>query len=196
VQANAPIFVFAHGAGAPMDSPFMNEVSAGLTARGIRVVRFEFPYMARRRVGEKSGAPDRPAVLEACFRERVLAEGEPSQTFIGGKSLGGRIATHVADDLGVRGVIALGFPFFPPKKAGLGRLTRLTESTTPTLIIQGTRDPFGTEEQLRVLALPPSVTLHFIEDGDHSLEPRKKSGRTHAQNLEAAVEVAAAFMLS
>lgn len=178
-----------------MDSPFMNEVSAGLTACGVRVVRFEFPYMARRRAGEKTGAPDKPAVLEACFRERVLAEGDPRQIVIGGKSLGGRMATHVADELGVRGVVAFGYPFFPPKKAGLGRLTRLFSTTTPTLIIQGTRDPFGTEEQLRALDMPASVSLCFIEDGDHSLEPRKKSGRTHAQNIEAAVGAAAAFVL-
>ncbi len=178
-----------------MDSPFMNEVSAGLTARGIRVVRFEFPYMARRRQGEKTGAPDKPAVLEACFRERVLSEGEPGEIMIGGKSLGGRIATHVADELGVCGVVAFGYPFFPPKKAGLGRLSRLAGTTTRTLIIQGTRDPFGTEEQLRALSLPPSVSLCFIEDGDHSLEPRKKSGRTHAQNIEVAVQAAADFLL-
>lgn len=179
-----------------MDSPFMEEISAGLTARGIQVVRFEFPYMARRRLGERTGAPDKPAVLEACFREVVAAQGDASKVAIGGKSLGSRIATHIADDLNVRGVVAFGFPFFPPKKAGLGRLDRLTTCTTPTLIVQGTRDPFGTEEQLSALALPASITLHFIGDGDHSLEPRKKSGRTHSQNIDEAVNVAADFLLA
>ncbi len=174
----------------------MEEVSAGLSARGIRVVRFEFPYMAKRRRGERSSAPDKPAILEACFREVVQAQAcDASQIAIGGKSLGGRIATHLADELGVRAVVAFGYPFFPPKKTGQARLLRIAELKTPTLILQGTRDPFGTREQLAALTLPSAITLHYLEDGDHSLEPRKKSGRTHAQNMKEAVDVAADYLL-
>lgn len=180
-----------------MDSPFMEEVSAGLTARGIRVVRFEFPYMAKRRLGEKSFPPDKTPILEACFREVVHAQGgDPSQIAIGGKSLGGRMATHIADDLGVRAVVAFGYPFFPPKKTSLTRLTRIAALRTPTLILQGTRDPFGTREQLEALTLPSAISLHYLEDGDHSLEPRKKSGRTHAQNMTCALDASAHFLLT
>lgn len=180
-----------------MDSPFMEEVATGLTARGIRVVRFEFPYMAKRREGGKTTAPDKTAVLEACFREVVAAQGEgASQIAIGGKSLGGRIATHVADSLGVSAVVAFGFPFFPPKKAGLGRFERLLSLRTPTLVLQGTRDPFGGREQLEALTLPSAITMHYLEDGDHSFEPRKKSGRTLAQNMDEAIKVAADFLLT
>ena len=196
MQATSLTFVFAHGAGAPMDSPFMETVAQGLTARGIRVVRFEFPYMAKKRRGESSGPPDRPAILEACFREVVKAQGvDASQIAIGGKSLGSRMAAHVADELGVRALVAFGYPFFPPKQTSTARLGKLLELKTKALIVQGTRDPFGTREQLSALTLPSSITLHFIEDGDHSFKPRKKSGRSEEQNLTEAVTVAADFML-
>ncbi len=174
----------------------MDAMGARLTAHGIRVVRFEFPYMVRRRRGEGRPPPDRAPVLEACFREQVLAAGNPARLVIGGKSMGGRIATHVADELGVRGVVALGFPFVSPGTRSPERVTRLASLCTQALIVQGTRDPFGTESQLRGFALRASIALHFIEDGDHSLEPRKKSGRTLAQNLDAAAAAVADFVLT
>lgn len=177
-----------------MDSPFMNEITAGLEQRGILVTRFEFPYMQKRRRGEGGGPPDRAPVLEACFREQAAALGDPASLFIGGKSMGGRIATALADSLGVRAVVAFGYPFFPPKKATPLRVGQLQTLKTEALIVQGTRDSFGTEAQVRALELPSSISLRFIEDGDHSLEPRKKSGRTTAQNWQEAVDAAADFM--
>src|SRR5258706_4950596 len=99
-----------------MDTPFMTKVAGGLGECGIRWVRFEFPYMAARRTGGKRGAPDRPPVLLGTFREVVSQLGGGDRVFIGGKSMGGRIATMVADELGVRGVVCFGYPFHPPGK--------------------------------------------------------------------------------
>src|SRR5438552_8708565 len=109
-DAAEQVYVFAHGAGAAMDTPFMTTVARGLGERGVRVVRFEFPYMAARRTGGKRGAPDRPPVLLASFREVVAQLGGGGRVFIGGKSMGGRIATMIADELSVPGVVCFGYP--------------------------------------------------------------------------------------
>src|SRR2546428_12449758 len=109
---NAPVLILAHGAGGAMDTPWMNDVARGLGAEGVRVIRFEFPYMAARREGKKSGAPDREAVLLESWRNVVHQTG--SNVFIGGKSMGGRMASMVADELSVRGLVCLGYPFHPP----------------------------------------------------------------------------------
>ena len=111
----APTLILAHGAGAPMDSPFMQAVAEQLAGRGVRVVRFEFPYMAQRRRDGGKKPPNRTAVLEDCWREVVAAVGPAADSLvIGGKSMGGRIASHVADELGVKGLVCLGYPFHPP----------------------------------------------------------------------------------
>src|SRR3954470_16962322 len=108
-------FVFAHGAGGAMDTPFMARVARGLGERGIRVVRFEFPYMAARREGKKSGAPDRKTVLlDAARRPINDHRADDIAVSIGGKSLGGRMASMVADEMNVRGLICFGYPFHPP----------------------------------------------------------------------------------
>ena len=110
----AKSFLFAHGAGAPMDSPFMNRVAQGLAASGVRVIRFEFPYMQRRRDAGKRGAPDPPQVLMQSFRDAIDQFGGGSRLVIGGKSLGGRIASMVADEARVLGLTCFGYPFHPP----------------------------------------------------------------------------------
>lgn len=179
-----------------MDSDFMNEFARALGGRGVQVVRFEFPYMQRAREGHKRGGPDRMPVLEACFRETALELGAPERLFIGGKSMGGRVATRVADGLGVRGVIALGYPFHPPGKPQSLRTEHLESLRTPCLIVQGTRDPFGTREEVPGYRLSPQVRVAWLEDGDHSFAPRKRSGRTTEQNLAEAVERVADFMRS
>src|SRR6267142_1151458 len=107
----AHTFVLAHGAGGAMDHPWMNRMARALAAREIRVVRFEFPYMARRRRGEGGRAPDRQPVLLDAWREVVRELGGGERLFIGGKSMGGRMASMVADELHVRGLICLGYPF-------------------------------------------------------------------------------------
>ena len=176
----------AHGAGAAMDSPFMNAIAAGLAGNGLRVVRFEFPYMQKRRTGGKRGPPDAPRVLQAAWEE-VIAELGPETLVIGGKSLGGRVASMVADAAGVRGLVCLGYPFHPPGKPEKTRIAHLGKLETPALILQGTRDPFGSPEEVASYPLSASIAVRWIEDGDHSFKPRVKSGRTPEQNLGEAV---------
>jgi len=185
--------LLAHGAGAPMDSEFMGELARALAAGGMRVVRFEFPYMARARHGQKRGAPDRMPVLEQAFKDVLSGLGEPGAWLIGGKSMGGRVATHIADAQRVRGVVAYGYPFHPPKKPGQTRTAHLSDLRTPCLVLQGTRDPLGSRDEVAGYTLAPSIQCVWLEDGDHSFEPRKSSGRTFAQNLALAVEATLRF---
>jgi predicted alpha/beta-hydrolase family hydrolase len=191
----ATTLVLAHGAGAAMDSPFMEAMATGLAARGIRVVRFEFPYMAERRQTGKQRPPDREPVLRATWME-VIGPLKAKRPFIGGKSMGGRIASLVADESGVAGLVCLGYPFHPAGKPDRLRIEHLKAIRTPTLIVQGTRDPFGNRDEVAGYRLSPAVRLHWLEDGDHSFEPRKASGRTHEQNLAEAVATVGTFVQS
>jgi predicted alpha/beta-hydrolase family hydrolase len=180
--------VLAHGAGAGMSSPFLERFARRLAERGVAVVRFEFPYMCRRRQGGGRRPPDRTAVLEESWRRVVAALGGGPRLVIGGKSMGGRIASRVADELSAAGLVCLGYPFHPPRRPERTRVAHLAELVTPTLIVQGTRDPFGSPAEVAGYRLSPAVRLAWIEDGDHSLVPRKRSGRTEEGNLAAAVE--------
>lgn len=185
--------VLAHGAGAPMASPFMTSMAEGLAACGLRVARFEFPYMARRRADGRRRPPDREPRLLAAWRgviERIGA----ARLVIGGKSLGGRMASLVADECGVRGLVCLGYPFHPPGRPERLRTAHLAGIRTPTLIVQGTRDPFGGRDEVPGYALSPAVRVHWIEDGDHGLTPRRASGRTREQAWAEAVAAVAAFV--
>ncbi len=172
------LLVLAHGAGAGERHPFMLAVARGLVDRGIDVVTFDFPYMQQKRK-----APDKAPVLEAAFRDAIAdarARVTPEHAvFIGGKSMGGRIATHLAAERhpDVRGVVALGYPLHPPGKAEQLRVAHLPSIAVPVLIVQGERDAFGTPEELRpVLAtLPAKVTLHVIAGGDHSLAVQRRT---------------------
>jgi uncharacterized protein len=191
---DAPATVaLAHGAGAPMDSSFMNEMARGLAAHGLRVARFEFPYMRRRREGGGRGIPDPPKVLEATWLDVVAALG-PSRLVIGGKSMGGRIASMVADRAGVRGLVCLGYPFHPPKQPTKLRTAHLAELRTPTLIVQGTRDEFGSRDEVSGYALSQAIRLLWLEGGDHSYKPAKGSGVTARQHLEHAIDAVADFV--
>ena len=177
------VFVFAHGAGAPMDTPWMNTVARGVAAYGIRVVRFEFPYMAARRSGGKRGAPDRQPVLLQTWRDVIGELGR--DVVIGGKSMGGRMATMVADELRVRGVAVLGYPFHPPGQPEKLRTAHLETMTTPALIVQGTRDPFGTQDDVAAYRISPTITIEWLQ-GQHSLSGKQ---------LAAAIEVTATFVM-
>ena len=190
----AHTLVLAHGAGAPMDSDFMNELAELMAERGIRVIRFEFPYMWARRNGGKKRPPDRMPILFETWRSVVDLLGGGASLFIGGKSMGGRVASMVADQLSARGLICLGYPFHPPGKPEKLRVAHLAELRTPALILQGTRDPFGTKAEVPSYTLSACIRIHWLEDGDHSFKPRVKSGRTMGQNIEEAAEVAAHFM--
>jgi len=192
-DGNATI-VLCHGAGAPMDSPFLATMARGLAGRGLRVVRFELPYMrARRERGERK-PPDRPAVLEQAWREVIAALGGGGEVVIGGKSLGGRIASMVADECGARGLVCLGYPFHPPDSPERLRTAHLRELRTPALVVQGTRDPFGSPEEIAGYELSPAIRFLFLADGDHSFKPRKSSGRSEKQNLEEAIAAIAEFV--
>jgi predicted alpha/beta-hydrolase family hydrolase len=172
---DAPTLVLAHGAGGAMDTPWMNTVAGGIAAHGIRVVRFEFPYMAARRTGGKRGAPDRQPVLLQTWRDVVAELG--NDVVIGGKSMGGRMATMVADELHVRGVVVLGYPFHPPGQPEKLRTTHLETMTTPTLIVQGTRDPFGSAEEVPNYRISPTIRIEW-KPGQHSLSGRQLTETT------------------
>jgi predicted alpha/beta-hydrolase family hydrolase len=185
----------AHGAGGPMDSPYMANVARGLGRGGIRVARFEFPYMeARRGTGRRGGAPDREPALRQRWMDVLGELRGASRLAIGGKSMGGRIASLIADESGAHALVCLGYPFHPPGRPDRLRTKHLAALTTPALILQGTRDPFGSPEEVREYALSPSISLVWIEDGDHSFKPRASSGRTEAGNLDEAVVAVAGFL--
>ena len=193
-EDGAPTIVLAHGAGAPMDSPAMEAVAGGLTRRGLRVARFEFPYMRRRRLTGRRGGPDRPQVLQATWHQVIDRLGGGDRLVIGGKSMGGRIASMIADEARVRGLVCLGYPFHPPGRPERLRTDHLAELRTPALILQGTRDPFGKPEEVASYELSSQIRVVWIEDGDHSLKPRVKSGRTLQQNLDEALGAVAEFV--
>ena len=191
---SASVVVLAHGAGGPMDSPFLDRVAAGLAERGCRVVRFEFPYMRARRTGGRRGAPDRPQVLLESWKEAVASLGGGPRLVIGGKSLGGRIASMVADEVAARGLVCLGYPFHPPGKPDQLRTKHLENLQTPALFIQGTRDPFGSAQEVPSYPLSSRIQLHWIEAGDHSYKPPARSGRTEGGNVAEAIAAAADFV--
>jgi len=191
------LLVLAHGAGAPMDSPFMDAFAQGLAKNKIRVARFEFPYMQRRRAEGTKRPPDRGPKLEAAWHEVVaeLRQSLPGQgkIIIGGKSMGGRIASMIAEEAGVDGLVCLGYPFHPPGKPEKTRTEHLGKLKTPTLIVQGTRDALGTFDDVKAYKLSKAIKLHWLEDGDHSFKPRKASGRTEQQNWDEGIAAVAAF---
>lgn len=188
----ARTLILAHGAGGAMDTPWMTNMARAIAAKHIRVLRFEFPYMAARREGKKSGAPDREPVLLEAWRKVVAESG--SDVFIGGKSMGGRIASLVADEAKVRGLVCLGYPFHPPGQLAKLRTKHLADLATPTLIVQGTRDTFGTREEVAGYALSPAIRIHWIEGGDHSWKPPKASGRTEKDAIAEGVEAVVQFL--
>jgi predicted alpha/beta-hydrolase family hydrolase len=190
----AKTLLFAHGAGGPMDSPFMQRVAEGVAASGIRVIRFEFPYMHRRRETGRGGAPDPPRILMQSFREAIEEICGDGRLVIGGKSMGGRIASMVADDAKVLGVVCLAYPFHPPNKPEKTRTKHLENLRTPTLILQGTRDSFGLPEEISAYKLSTAIKIEWIEDGDHSFKPRARSGLTEAGNVGAAIALVAEFI--
>ena len=199
--AAAPATVLlAHGAGAPMDSPFMASLATGLATHGWRVVRFEFPYMAQSRLSGQRRAPDRlPRLLEA-FRQQVALEAD-QPLFIGGKSLGGRVASLLAETFAptpsanpaLLGCLCLGYPFHPPGKPEQLRTEHLRTLATPTLILQGERDSFGKRGEVESYPLSGAIRLDWIPAGDHSFKPTRSSGHSEAGNWALAVELADRF---
>ncbi|WP_422365431.1 alpha/beta fold hydrolase [Pelagibius sp.] len=197
---DAPLtLALAHGAGAPMDTPFMDAFAEGLAERGWRVVRFEFPYMAKRRDDGKRRPPDRAPVLLESWRSVIETLGA-ERLVIGGKSMGGRMASLIAAEnaakTAVRGLVCLGYPFHPAGKPERLRTEHLADLRTPALILQGTRDSLGNQAEVAGYSLSDSIRLHWAEDGDHDLKPRKASGRSRDQNWQEAITALDGFLRS
>lgn len=190
-----PTLVLAHGAGAPMDSPFMQEIATQIAAEDIRVVRFEFPYMAARRTGSKR-PPDREPVLRQAWLDVIQHLGGGDRVAIGGKSMGGRIASMVADEANVRGLVCLGYPFHPIGRPASLRTAHLEALRTPSLFVQGERDPFGTRAEVEAYALSWAIRIEWLPDGDHSFKPRKAAGYTLDGHLQIATAAVIDFMRS
>ena len=181
-EHNPITFIFAHGAGAGMDHEFMQSVAKGLAFKGIRVIRFNFPYMIKRAEDGKRRPPDRaPKLLEAY--QDIIEQCDADKLVIGGKSMGGRMASHLSEVDKVAAMACLGFPFHPPGKPEKYKGEHLAELQKPCLILQGERDTFGKREEFSDFDLSDSIRVEFIPDGDHSFKPRKSSGYTEQQNI-------------
>jgi predicted alpha/beta-hydrolase family hydrolase len=189
--------LLAHGAGAPMDSASMTATATALAEAGFRVARFEFAYMAARRSGQRK-PPPRAESVQPEYVAAIDALNAKGKLIIGGKSMGGRVASMIADAEHakgrVSGLLCLGYPFHPPEKPQQLRTAHLAGLQTPTLIVQGTRDPFGTPDEVAGYKLSKAIELLWLEDGDHDLKPRKKiSGFSAAHHLKTLAERVAAW---
>jgi len=190
--------LLAHGAGGPMDTPTMTAAAKALAEAGFRVARFEFDYMAARRRSATRKPPPRAEKLCPEYLAAIDALGAKGPLIIGGKSMGGRVASMIADDLHaagrIVGLLCLGYPFHPPGKPEQLRTAHLAKMKTPALIVQGTRDPFGARAEVSTYGLSKTIKILWLEDGDHDLKPRKSiSGFSAADHLETAAQAAAAW---
>ena len=204
---DGPVYIFAHGAGADMNSEFMTQVAELWAAKGIRVIRFNFPYMIKRGEDGKRRPPDRAPKLLAADEEVVQHLACP--VFIGGKSMGGRMASMLLAEnamkdekerLPIRGAACLGFPFHAVGKEPKDRLDHLKDLVAPLLIVQGSRDTMGTQEEvleyLKEERINASIKIRWLEDGNHDLKPRKVSGFTHQEHINSAIEQVTDYVLA
>jgi predicted alpha/beta-hydrolase family hydrolase len=199
-QPTMATLILAHGAGAGMDSEFMVELSRLLVERHIEVIRFNFPYMARIVESGVRRPPNRMEALVSSFGrvvDLVSKERRSQPLFIGGKSMGGRVATHLAElkPSVCKGVVAFGYPFHPPGKPHRLRTEHFSKLSNPIKILQGDRDKFGVPGEVEGYGLPSSVQLSWIISGDHDFRPLKRSGRTWLQNMHEAAELAHCFIV-
>ena len=179
--------IFAHGAGADKDSDFISEVCEQLCQADINVYRFNFPYMQQRLIDGKRRPPNKMDVLQQSLLARIDDYDIQLPLFIGGKSMGSRVAATLANHEKVSGVFCIGYPFHPAKKPEKLRLEPLQQATKPVLIVQGTRDALGSIEDIAEYDLPSNINIVYVEDGDHDLKPRVKSGHTHSGHKMTAV---------
>jgi len=193
-------FLLAHGAGAPMDSAFMDKLAGDLAAEGVTVARFEFAYMAGRRTGGPKKPPPKADKLIGEFQTALqsLMNETEGPLLVGGKSMGGRVAAMLAGGGSlpgrVKGVACFGYPFHATGKPDADwRLAPLEEARRPVKILQGDRDPFGSRSELDKITLPVHVSLTYLEDVNHDFGPRGKSPATLAGNIREAARAAVAF---
>ena len=195
---NQPVatLVMAHGAGAAMDSTFMQSMAERLSDRGVRVVRFEFPYMAARRTDGIRRPPNKQELLLDCWRQ-VFQQARldyPGFLAIGGKSMGGRMASMLADELAADALICLGYPFHAIGKPEKPRVAHLAQLHTPTLIVQGERDPMGNRQAVDGYRLSGAIQLRWLEAADHDFKPLKRSGFDHEHHLDTAADAVSGFL--
>lgn len=190
--------ILAHGAGAPMTSPFLDALASAITAQGLQVTRFNFAYMAKRSEGNRRPPPKAELLIpELCAVVEAVAKSSPARQklLIGGKSMGGRVASMAAGELHARGRIGavgvVGYPFHPPGKPAQLRTAHLTDLKCPMLIVQGERDPFGSRQEVSGYTLSSSIELAWIARADHDLSPERGSGLRKAELIaQAACEIA------
>ncbi len=189
---NGPLFLFAHGAGADAESEFMTTIAQGLAEKGVRVARFNFPYMQQRLIDGKRRPPNRAPQLVEFYSDLIKELNQP--VYIGGKSMGGRIASMVAaqgdKELNklIKGVVCLGYPFHPVGKPEKLRIEHLKDIEAPIFIAQGTRDKLGSYEEVNNYDLAKKIDFLWLEDGDHDFKPRVKSGLTQTQLIYKVLE--------
>ena len=197
-----PTLVFAHGAGASSQSPWMLQVAKLLSANGLRVITFDFPYMSKQQDDGRKRPPDRQPILLSAFVEVISYV--PSPCWIGGKSMGGRMASvlaamveqppkmlaglsqHFAIALTqhIKGCGCFGYPFYAMGKADKPRIDHLQDMSRPIAIYQGSRDPMGRYEQVSDYSLSPQININWLEEGDHDFKPTKTSGLAHDDHLQ------------
>lgn len=200
----APHLILAHGAGAGISNPFLEKIAGLLAERNIGVTRFEFTYMSARRDGGTRKPPPRAEKLIPEYVATVAAVSASlkrgTRLAIGGKSMGGRVASMIAEAEFKAGrisaLVCLGYPFHPPGQPEKLRTEHLTSLTCPSLIVQGERDPFGNRAEVDAMSLSKAISLRWIGDGDHDFGPRGASGFTRNGNLAAAADAVAAFLES
>ncbi|MCG7551501.1 alpha/beta family hydrolase [Pseudoalteromonas sp. Of7M-16] len=197
-RAQNPVaqFVFAHGAGAGRDSEFMQDMASKLAGQGIDVALFDFEYMETAKAQNKKRPPDRAPKLLARYEQVLSQLDDALPIFIGGKSMGGRMASMLVCESAssIKGVLAFGYPFHPPGKPEKLRVEHFGDILCPFLILQGERDTFGNKAEVTALQLDATPEYFWLPDGDHSLKPRKASGLTEMQNRDAAAQKAVQFM--
>jgi len=182
-----------------MATPFMDTIARGIINAGVRVVRFHFPFMEETLRTGMEIPPNSRKILKQCFSEVIMhcleAERCPSKyIIIGGKTMGARIASIVADEHKVAGVICLGYPFHPLKKPKYFRIKHLRSIQTPTLICQGERDPFGRREEVQQRIFSKSIKFHWLADSDNNFKPGRLSDRTYDENMEDIIRVCNRFI--
>lgn len=200
----APVMLLAHGAGAGFDTPFMERLAGALAMHGVSVVRFEFPYMQKRRNDGRKRPPDRQPVLLEHFATMVRqcrdTMGDDRALVVGGKSMGGRMASLLATSAevtGVQGVACFGYPFHPPGKPDRWRTGHFSDLRVPMAVFQGTRDPFGKPAELEGQPpFPSQVRIHWLEGGNHDLRPLKKQGLEPNALIDESARLAANFLHS
>ncbi|MBW6390885.1 alpha/beta family hydrolase [Billgrantia antri] len=188
--------LIAHGAGAGQHSLYMNQLRDALAERGVQTLAIEFAYMQR---AEREGRRIPPPPVERLVEELsrwcdILTHPQGGTLWLGGKSMGGRVASLLAARQRAAGLILCGYPFHPPAKPETLRLAHWPQIDSPTLVVQGSRDPFGTREEVESYVLGERACVHWLEDGDHDWKPRRRSGRTQAELIEEGATAIAAFM--